>query len=219
MQETIKATAAGETPAAANTNETVTIPTATAEIAPVAAKETVKLFKLKIPGLKKTAKEIKAIKEAAKRVTGDTVHVATTNYKNWHRSEPYEVDGVWYTNWCVSDFINGSDESVRDVARFIKFSKEESAVAGSASLGYISVTPSEVANVVAKLNKWIHDNHFNEDGTPIPEDDQLLEQFTVLENFIDTPAKIRAPRKTKSVVVETAPVVETNTPVLDEVTA
>jgi hypothetical protein len=177
-----KATAAGQSPAAANTNQTATTPVATttntANAATVTATPIIK-GAVKNPPKQRVVAAPKVQKES-KRVTGVTINVATTTYNNW-------------SSW-VRFILNGSDKTVPMMARFVKDKEAKGTEWG----GYISTPAANVDAVVAALAA------FTANEATLPVEERSIVMWNMLDVFTSVEPKVRAPRA-KKVKAEVAP--------------
>ena len=174
---------------------------------------------LRIPTLAKPAKAATAQKEQL-RIVGNTVDVAIIPYANWRASD---------SKWGVDEIVNGTDKKVAKKARF---RPDLTAIVidgvGQKYGGFISAHPKHVDEVVAKLREWQAANDikptFDELCATLETEEAVVEaikagnvrvapQFTLLENFVEVPAKARKPRAKKTESVEST------ANVTDEVTA
>jgi len=175
MSTTTKATAAGQSSAAANTNETATTPVATttntANAATVTATPIIK-GAVKNPPKQRVVAAPKVLKES-KRVTGVTINVAVSTYNNWR-------------SW-VRFILNGSDKTVPMIARFEKDITANGHIWG----GYISTPAEHVDTVVAALAA------FTANEATLPVEDRSIVMWTMLDVFTSVEPKVRAPRAKK----------------------
>ena len=186
MAKKTKATAAAQGAAAAET--TTAASAATTSQAPAAGnaegvtEEKVKRVKSKFPPLKRQPKAPKVAKES-KRITGPTIHIATTSYNYWRE-------------W-INRLINGEEKEEAMKAKFVRdLAAKDNAKWG----GYISVTPGHKDEVLAALRNWDTENHAK------PEKEQFVEMWNILDTFQEVAPKARKPRVKKEAAVEGAAV-------------
>jgi hypothetical protein len=219
---------ANATPATENqTAPAVVTPQATAEGTPAATATKTRKPSLntvlkaigfaRIPTLVRGEKAPAVAKEKV-HLTGPTVDVAIIRYSNWRSSEG---DGTPEKpgKWGVDEIVNGIDDKA---ARKARFRPDLNAIVvkgvGQKYGGYISADPKHVDEVVAILRKWHADNEakptFEQLCETAETEEQVIEaikngnvrvapQFTMLEHFVEVPAKVRKERA-KKVVPEVA---------------
>ncbi len=165
-----------------------------------------------IPSLVRDKKADKSEKENL-RITGATVDVAIISYANWRSSEG---DGTPEKpgKWGVDEIVNGTDKKVAKKARW---RQDLTAIVidgvGQKYGGFISAAPAHVKEVVAKLREWQAANEakptFDQLCETCENEAQVIEaikagnvrvapQFTMLENFVEVPAKPRKERTKKA---------------------
>ena len=186
MAKKTKATAAAQEAAAADTTtvaQTAPTPQApAAENAEGVTEEKVKRVKSKFPPLKRQPKAPKVAKES-KRITGPTIHIATTSYNYWRE-------------W-INRLINGEEKEEAMKAKFVRdLTAQDNAKWG----GYISAAPEHKDAVLATLRTWDTENHAK------PEKEQFVEMWSILDTFQEVAPKARKPRAKKEAAVENAEV-------------